>query len=187
MTATVEAKPKTCITGAAPEDLFKIPFVFGDFQEAPDLKEIGDELIERYDEFERLRWAMRDEGVTILYLWRKKASKNADRVKAGTLQKSAGLIKFLSHSRYVVQIAADANFGATNLQMEALVYHELYHIKMEVKIVGKGEDAVSVPDPKVRAHDLEMFLPEVERYGLWRGDLIRAQKTFEQAPLFGNG
>lgn len=179
-------KEKRCVLGVDPNAQFEIPFVFGDFMEAPDLEEIGAALIATCDEFERIRWAMQETELKILYRWRKKAAKQADRYKAGTLQKAGGLVKHLADSEYIVQIAADANRGATNWHMEALVYHELKHIKIEVKLIGSKEDAVPAPDPKVRAHDLEMFLSEVDRYGLWRSDLERALATFQQAPLFAD-
>ena len=177
---------KRCVTGADPDAPFEIPTIFEDFQEASELAEIGRELIATCDEFERIRWAIKETELQILYRWRKKAAKQNDRVKAGTLQKAGGLIRHLSESEYIVQIAADANRGATNWHMEALVYHELRHIKIEVKLIGPKDDPMPVPDPKVRAHDVEMFLSEVERYGLWRGDLGRALTTFQQAPLFAD-
>ncbi len=181
---TPQPAARCCVTGVDPDERFDIPFVIDEFQLAPQLAAIGNALIADCEEFERLRWAMASEGLTILYLWRKKAAKSADRYKTGTLGKTSGVTKFLAKSQYVVQIACDANRGATNLHMEALVFHELRHIKIETKLVGKGEEAEAVPDLKVRAHDLEMFDAEVARYGLWRADLERAKRTFEQAPLF---
>lgn len=177
-------KTKVCVTGADPDEPFDIPLFAGDFADAPELEPIGAALIATCEEFALLKWALEEGRHRICYVWKKKAGKNADRAKAGTLAKASGLIKHLSESAYVVTIARDANYGATNWQMEALVYHELRHIRIEKAVVGKGEDAVIVPQFKVRAHDLEMFDSELSRYGLWRQDLKRAKALFEQAPLF---
>lgn len=190
---------RTCITGVDPAGVFSTPWMRNDFQEAADLEEIGTALIANCPEFTDLKWATGrevdedfDDGfppIRIAYLWRKKASRSADRFKAGTLGKTGGKIKFLADAHYLVEIAADVNRFMTNWQMEALVYHELMHIKIARKALKRrdeSEETKFVPDLKVRAHDLEMFFAEVERYGLWRSDLQKAQPTFAQAPLFGS-
>lgn len=188
---------RRCVTGADPDEPYNVPWFSSEYREAPDLARIGEALIAACDEFEDLRWAMGrseedDDGdesaFAILYLWKKKASKTNDRVKLGQLAKAAGKVKHLSESEYIVEIAADASRGMTHWEMEAAVFHELYHIKIERKVLKQRvetEDIKVVPDLKVRAHDLEMFHAEVERYGLWRPDLRRGQTTFAQAPMFG--
>lgn len=184
MTEPIVSKERTSVLARDPDERFGVPFCYGDFEEAPDLEMLGDALIETCKEFEDIRWAREEGEMAILYRWQKKASKSADRVVSGSLARAAGLVRHLSDSEYVIKIAADINYMATNWQMEALVFHELMHIKINRQVVGKGENIVLVPELKVKAHDLEMFWAEVNRYGLWRRDLEQAQKTFEQAPLF---
>lgn len=170
---------RTLITGGNPDELYPTPFLSKDFADAPDLAEIGAALIEHLDEFEELRAAMEEKDIAIRYLWRKKAAKQADRVKAGTLGKAGGLVKHFARGEYVVQVAADAAYGKTRWQIEALVMHELLHIKIEMVLKGPKGAKVEVPQLKTRAHDLEMFWAEVERYGLWRRDLEQAEEVFK--------
>lgn len=186
---TTETVARTLILGGDPDAPFRIPILSGDFRDAPDLKRIGDALIAACEELEDLKWAIEEDGFTIAYVWKKKASKSADRFVLGAQGKPGGLAKhFATEAKgarvgYTVTLAADANRGQTNWQIEARVFHELYHCKIARKVVGKGEDRRTVPVLKVRGHDLEMFWAERRRYGDWHSALAKGAEVFAQTTL----
>jgi hypothetical protein len=115
--------------------------------------------------------------LSLVYVWKKKGAKSDDMIRTGALAKTGGMVKFFSGANYVIGLSADANFGRTRYQVEAEMWHQLNHIKILRKTVGKGDDKRVVPVLKKRAHDLEMFFGEVERYGLWRTPLKRARPS----------
>lgn len=189
-TSTTETVERTLILGGDPDAPFPVPaLIFGDFRDAPELKRIGDALIAACDELEDLRWAIEEDDFTIAYVWKKKASKSADKFVAGKNHKSSGMTSHFAKEAkgqrvgYVVALAADANYGQTNYQIEARVFHELYHCKIGRKTVGKGEDKQTVPVLKVRGHDLEMFWAERQRYGDWHSALEKGREVFAQTRL----
>lgn len=67
-------------------------------------------------------------------------------------------------------IILDAGFWeeATDQQREALMYHEMCHVKQEVDQFGELRfDIEGNPKYALVAHDLEVFNAEVQRYGAW--------------------
>lgn len=181
---------RSLITGGDPDAPFRVPFgMRDDFVDAPDLKRIGDALIAECEELEDLKWAIEEDGFTIAYVWKRKASKSADKFVAGKNTKASGLAKHFAAEAngasvgYVVALASDANFGATAYQIEARVFHELYHCLIGRKTKGRGEDKVTVPVLKVRGHDLEMFWAERQRYGDWYPALKKGREVFAQSRL----
>lgn len=192
MEPTTQTPPveRSLITGGDPDAPFNVPFAMrDDFMDAPELKRIGDALIAQCEEFDDLKWAIEEDGFTIAYVWKKKASKSADKFVAGKNTKASGLAKHFAREAkgaavgYVVALAIDANYGATAYTIEARVFHELYHALIGRKTKGRGEDKITVPVLKVRGHDLEMFWSERQRYGDWHAALEKGREVFAQSRL----
>jgi hypothetical protein len=68
---------------------------------------------------------------------------------------------------------------ATPVQREALVFHELCHVKQAIDRFGELRFNTQTGEPifELRAHDLEEFRSVVERYGRWKDDIT----AFEEA------
>lgn len=67
-------------------------------------------------------------------------------------------------------IILDAGFWAesNDFQREALIYHEMCHVKQETNEFGDGRfDADGNPKYGLVTHDLEAFNAEVAKYGAW--------------------
>lgn len=173
-----------CINGEDPDAPYPVPRFSADFKAAPDLERIANELISACGEFEDIAWAIEEEALVITYVWKKKGAKTDGMIRTGALAKTGGMVKHFAGANYVIGLSADACFGRTRFQIEAEIWHQLRHINIQRKTTGKGDDKVTVPVLKKRAHDLEMFFGEVDRYGLWRTPLKQGQRTFAQAPLF---
>jgi hypothetical protein len=188
-TTTEPTVERVLVTGGDPDAPFNVPILFSDFRDAPELARIGNALIQSCEEFDDLKWAIEEDGFKIAYVWKKKASKSADKFVAGKQGKPGGLAKhFATEAKgatvgYTVVLAADANYGQTNWQIEARVFHELYHCLIGRKTKGKGDDKVTVPVLKVRGHDLEMFWAEKQRYGDWHSALKKGSEVFAQSKL----
>lgn len=153
-------RPRKLILGGEPDELFHVPGtdVFereGDFAEAQGCEKIGEALIQTLDCFSSLR------NASIVYLWKRKAA-NKPKLKMGRCNRPSGLLRHFSHADFVIWFAANncRDVAITRWQMEALIFHELKHAKME-----DGE-AVIVP------HDWEGFADEIERYGFWKRDIL---------------
>ena len=149
-------------------------FFSAKFMDAPALEAIANSLIGSMPEFGGL------EDPTIRYVWQRKGATSAGKMILGKCTKVSGIAQFFGDCDYVVTIAADhaRELKLTNHQMQAAVYHELCHIEI-------GEDE-KTGDPiyGARGHDVEMYLDEIRRYGLWRESLEAAAKAFEQLSLF---
>jgi Putative phage metallopeptidase len=104
--------------------------------------------------FESLREA------AIVYLWKRNGPEKPRRL-LGKCQRPGGLLAHFAQAHFVVWLAANNCTGLTNWQIEALVFHELKHA-----YVGSDGKAVSVP------HDWEGFAEEIQRYGLWKRDIV---------------
>jgi hypothetical protein len=91
----------------------------------------------------------------------------------GKCQRPSGLLRYFSHSDFVIWFAANncRDLGFTNWQMEALIFHELKHAKIEDMV------------PVIVPHDCEVFADEIKRYGLWKSDLHQVAEASAQALL----
>lgn len=122
-----------------------------DFIEAPEVQEIADRLIAaRLPHLAELN---------VTYLWKRKGGTSGGQAVLGKAVKPAGLIKHFGQTDAVIWIAYDhaVSFGFTNLQLEALTYHELLHL-----VVSENGDVKTV------GHDFEGFTSEIHHYGQWR-------------------
>lgn len=74
--------------------------------------------------------------------------------------------------QFVVVIDADFWAGATELQREALIFHELSHIKQDVDEYGALRfNKEGAPVWRIVSHSLEVFNDEMLRYGAWKSDI----------------
>lgn len=144
-----------------------------DFLPAPWLERLAEKLIREYHELRHLR------NETIIYLWKREGGKNKGQATMGKCTKAAGLVKHFSDAGWVIWLAADwANdIGFDRRQVEALLYHEVSHIGLEMT---EDDDKVVAVD-----HDFQGFVSEVRRYGDWMAGLKECKKAWEQAPLIG--
>jgi hypothetical protein len=138
--------------------------------EAPDIEAIANELIAEYHvDFERHGEAK------IEYLWKRKGGMQGGGALVGQTQRTPWIARFYSGSEFTMWIAAD-NARALQLDdagMRALIFHLLLHIEYD----GEKDKF------KVRDHDFEGFVRELEVFGPWQRDLRRAQAAFSQSPL----
>ena len=104
------------------------------------------------------------------FIFQEEASKRNGRIilgnasKVSEKQRIAGL-----DLDYIITIAYDWWKGMTFNQKKALIDHELCHCDYD--------DG----DAKIKGHDIEEFKCIVDRYGLWRTDLIEIAPSFEKA------
>jgi len=120
------------------------------FHESQDLDRIGNKLVAEL---------LRDAPLKIKFLL------ISGRISyAGRVLKTSPLLKFLTGNDLVVLINKDVWDSLPQDGKEALVFHELCHIK----VVG---DKVSLAK-----HDVEEFVKVIERYGPWTDTL----KTIEE-------
>lgn len=135
------------------------------FLPAPELEAVANELIAELHEFRHLRVRR------LLCRWKREGGRANGRARLTGSQKLSGLLADTTGAQWLVWVAAD-HLGAGTLtawQFEALVYHELMHIR-----AGDG----------VRDHDFVGFIGELERYGMWRLDLQAAGEALRQLTMF---
>lgn len=86
------------------------------------------------------------------------------------LQLLAGMLGYLPE--YLVVINAEWWGKASAEQREALLYHELCHVKQAVDQYGALKfDRDGYPVWALVEHDVTAFNAEVARYGAWTGDI----------------
>lgn len=127
------------------------------------------------------------DGPTIEYLWKAKGGKSGGKSVLGKCAKTPPLVQAHKYSTFTIWLAHDhcKEFLLTDLQLEALLYHELCHAVIE-EVENEQTGDVSFK-PTILAHDLEMFHSEVEEYGLWTAELVQAKAVFQQElPGFGD-
>ena len=146
-----------------------------DFQEGEEylasvqLASLGAKLIEQYPEISYLS------EYRINYTWRREGGTSGGKAVLGKCTVLSGYTRYLSEADFHVTLSADhcRDFGLATRQIEALLFHELLHATFDPKSLK----------PRLRPHDIEMFLPEVQHYGLWTSDLKDAGDVFRQAEL----
>lgn len=136
------------------------------WEDAPVVKQIAESLIEKQNEFED---DIKMANPLIKYLF--KSTKKSKVL--GKCQKATGPWKFLTDFSYVLWIWKEWFDDATPIEREALIHHELRHIMAE-----EDEESGEVKW-KIRDHDSELFVSEIERYKDWRIELSEVKKAFE--------
>lgn len=157
------------------------------YTRAPEVEMIANRLIAKHHTH-----LLEFGNVRIEYVFRSEATKTNGRTVLGKARKLTGLNAFLTlgddapegrpdedtpevEPFFVMEIAADSWAVLTPTQRIALVDHELAHFK-----VGFDDDM------KVRftiaPHDVEAFVSEVERHGMWKPeieDFVKAAVVFQ--------
>lgn len=160
-------RKRRLILGGDPYEKFGVPDekafdLEGEFIVAQGCDKIAEALIQDRKCFVSLREAR------IIYLWKRKGPEKPKMV-LGKCMRPSGLLGFFSESDFIIWFAANNCRGITRWQMEALIFHELKHARME-----DGE-AVTVP------HDWEGFAEEIERYGFWKRDIQPIAAAIQEA------
>lgn len=92
------------------------------------------------------------------------------------LQLLAGMLGELPQFVIVLDKAWWTQAGARD--REALVWHELAHIKQGLDRYGAPRfDREGNPVWEIRGHDVEAFNSELARYGAWKGDIAQFLAT----------
>jgi len=146
---------------------------------ADDLAALGAVLIDTKQHLTDIR------GRKISSLWKRKGGSSGGKVTLGKCSKTPPLVKTYRDSTFTIWLAADhaREFALTQEQIEALLFHELCHARLEQAENEKtGETTYA---PMVAAHDVTMFYAEIEEYGLWTSELRSLKSRVEQIPLAG--
>ena len=173
------------VTGDNPPELYPVPET-ARFKSRPDLADPDLDFIPAPD-VERIAAALiaADAGrfwhltgafpLRVAYRWKREGGADGGRATLGKCVKAAPLVKHFGEIDFVIWLAADHLLvsGFTRYQVEALVFHELLHT---ARVSGK---------PKTVPHDAELFVAEVERYGLWKTDLDHVGRAVRQLQLPG--
>ncbi len=101
------------------------------------------------------------DGAKIKYLF--KVSEKSH--YAGRCNKATGKWKYLTGMDYVVEIWQPFWNLANENQRQALLYHELRHVK---KVITKDGEVKW----GVLKHDVELFINEIKFFGYWHQDLV---------------
>ena len=160
---------------------FRIPdAIYGDFQDAPELKRLARDLADEYEDNPRVNDILwHSEGAEIRYAWKQKGGRSQGQSVLGRCVKLSGPAKhFAKDADFLIWIAWDhvRNLQFNRREMMALLFHELHHVQRDV--TEDLEDVYSI-----RGHDLETFIAEIEVFGPWLDDLERGKKAFEQLGL----
>lgn len=144
-----------------------------DFLAAEPLQKMAHRLINECPEFSHLA------NCSIAYLWKRKGGKSGGRAILGKATIASGLLAHLTELNAVIWLAADHIRTAhrTGMQMEAALYHYLSEIDQDVDDDGNATWTRRSPD-------VQVYIAEVKKYGLWRADLEHLGKAMAQLRLF---
>ena len=141
-------------------------------------------------------------GVKVVWIFRDRAGKSGGRIVLGRASKRSSRDRFLTDvgAHVIVEISEDQWDEMNPQQREALIDHELCHIKVVTRkeAVLKGTEDVEMPggqtetrpiyeentvvlreddgSPKLQivGHDLDEFRAVLVRHGIWRSDPLDA-------------
>ena len=108
-------------------------------------------------------------GCRIGFVFQEKATKVGGKTKAASITKISPALHIHLDLDYLVKIAEDVWEGLDSQQRRALIDHELCHILF-------GNNGWTI-----KAHDIEEFKEIIDRYGLWRNDLMYVADSFVEA------
>ena len=125
--------------------------------ESPYLEKLAMEIIEA-----RFKWPKMP-IIKFLFLKTMKSNYNAKCSKAG------GKWKYLTNADYVIEVWEDSWENMDDYVREALLYHELLHIR-PVERLNRDTNVVEIVW-RIASHDVEEFLLTVQEYGIWNQSL----------------
>lgn len=145
-------------------------FLKRDFQAAPGLANLADELIERHGFLSQL------ENCRLEFKWQRKGANSKGKRSIGALKRVSGVWMDFCDAQFIVYLAADTArlAGFTDRQVEAALFHQLLHIDRDAK-----GNWIKV------GHDFEGFGTEVRHYGPWTEDLKIGSQAFTTAVQLG--
>lgn len=138
------------------------------YEHAPDVFKMASELMDRFSELEDCREAK------ITFLFRISESAGG---YLGKCSLASEKWKHLTGSDYVIDIWKPFWDVVEENRRQALVYHELTHIKRSEKEDKDGRVTVAW---KLRKHDIELFIDEVRKFGNWRRELEELKLIYDQ-------
>jgi hypothetical protein len=149
-----------------------------DFLERDELKAVRDSLVHDYEELSFL------DDFQVRVLWKAAGGKSGGHATLGRTKVTSGLVKYFGIADWVIWLAADhcRALEFSDLQVEALLYHELLHCEL----VGEKD-----PKPAAKGHDFELFGEELRRYGFWSNSAqvaksaVQLRLALESAPVGG--
>lgn len=123
------------------------------------------------------------EDAAIVYLWKKEGGKSKGKVTTGKCIALSGPAQFFSNGYvFMIWLAADWHALETDRAIDATLFHELLHIKLFED--PKGEKP---PELRLRGHDFEGFVREIDVFGLSTPEARTMAKAFHrQKPLFAD-
>lgn len=132
------------------------------FIAAPELEVLADSVIAGYDEFDPIAAAIREEGLSIVYVFETKPfDPLEEELKPHTIAKvtkASPLWRCLTDHEYVIQFRQAFWDAFTDRQRTAVVHHELTHIDISVDAKGRTKFGT-------REHDVEDFTRTMRRFG----------------------
>lgn len=141
-----------------------------EYRSAIDAERIGQKLIAEHH--------TRLEGIRVDFVFRDKASKSNGKIVLGKARKVSGLNAFLAnddgHDFFVIEIAEDEWEQMPPSKRRALVDHELCHCTIDF------DEDKGVVTLGIKGHDVEAFVEEIERNGLWKDDLAEFAKAAKE-------
>lgn len=106
----------------------------------------------------------------IAFVFRDKAQKQGERFILGQCTKVPAKFQPLLEYDYIIWLSEDDYAGMTDKQREALIFHELYHIKYNYEA-----DSWSI-----RPHDVQEFSAVIERYGIYSPDVRKVKEAMDK-------
>jgi hypothetical protein len=139
------------------------------YKNAPEVKEIAEELIDKYHQH------IRDFNVRIDYLFMDKVPMKGDNEVWGMCKKITSLNAYLAADKqsggdpFFVIIISEPIWEVLSKEAKVcLVDHELSHTAAEYQ---EKDDEEPVLKLSCKPHDMEEFAHIVKRYGAWRQDI----------------
>jgi len=147
------------------------------FVHAPELKELAQQVMTDYDEFRDLRVALEERALTIRYVWETKPFDPAkDELKTHTIAKvtkANDLWACLAETDLALQFREWFWRPLNDRQKEAIVWHELRHIRI---LTDEGGAFAGI---KLREHDVEEFAGVMRHFGA----IVPGRRAFVDAYL----
>jgi hypothetical protein len=92
----------------------------------------------------------------------------------GKCSKATGKWKHMVGKDFIIECWSPWWNSASDNEKQALLYHELRHIKLEEKEDESGNIEINW---KIRKHFVEMFTEEISLFGMWRPEIEEVVKV----------